>query len=302
MPNRVSGLSLPDRLAARRFPHRPEQSFDRGDDVLARDERHLDVNLRELGLSVRPQVFVAETFRELKIALHAGDHQHLFELLRRLRQREHLAGVDPAGHEILARAFGRALEQDRRLDLVEPFAVKIIAHGFGDPVPGAELGGHLGPAQVEVAVRQPQFLAGVNAVLDRERRRLARVEDFEVVRDYLDLAGREFGVGRALGPAANQSLDTNDKLGPQRMRRLGGVPVVFGVEDDLRHALAVADVDEHNTPKVAPGVNPAAERDLLPDVFFAQFRAVMGPFHDCTLFVAAFVVERFSAVVTSSPR
>jgi hypothetical protein len=93
-------------------------------DVLAVDERHLDVDLRELHLAVGAQVLVAEAAGDLEILLHARDHEDLLELLGRLRERVELAGVDARRHEVFARAFGRALEQRRRLDLVEPWESK----------------------------------------------------------------------------------------------------------------------------------------------------------------------------------
>ena len=55
------------------------------------DERHLDVDLGELGLAVGAQVLVAEAARDLVVALDAADHEQLLEELRRLRQRVELA-------------------------------------------------------------------------------------------------------------------------------------------------------------------------------------------------------------------
>ena len=55
------------------------------------DEAHLEVELGELRLAVAAQVLVAEAARDLEVAVDAGDHQQLLELLRALRQ-----GVDVA--------------------------------------------------------------------------------------------------------------------------------------------------------------------------------------------------------------
>ena len=71
------------------------------------DEGHLDVDLGELGLAVGAQVLVAEAAGDLEVAVEARDHQDLLEELRRLRQRVELARVDAAGHEVVARPFGR---------------------------------------------------------------------------------------------------------------------------------------------------------------------------------------------------
>ena len=65
--------------------------FHHREHVFDADERHLDVDLGELGLAVGAQVLVAEAARDLVVALDAGDHQQLLEELRRLRQRVELA-------------------------------------------------------------------------------------------------------------------------------------------------------------------------------------------------------------------
>src|SRR5439155_8171844 len=47
--------------------------------VVAIDEAHLQVELRELRLAVAALVLVAETARDLEIALEAGHHEQLLE-------------------------------------------------------------------------------------------------------------------------------------------------------------------------------------------------------------------------------
>ena len=86
------------------------------------DERHLQVELRELELAVGAQVFVAEATDDLEVPVLTGDHQHLLQLLRRLRQCVERPVGQSGWHEEVARAFGRARGEDRRLDLDEPLA------------------------------------------------------------------------------------------------------------------------------------------------------------------------------------
>ena len=90
-------------------------------------ERDLEVDLRELRLAIGAQVLVAEALDDLEVAIESGDHQDLLEDLRRLRQREELAGMHAARHEIVARPFGRRLGQNRRLDLEEALLVEVPA-------------------------------------------------------------------------------------------------------------------------------------------------------------------------------
>ena len=62
-------------------------ALDEGHHVLLRDEAHLDVELGELRAAVGARVLVAHAVGDLVVAVEAGDHQQLLELLRRLRQR-----------------------------------------------------------------------------------------------------------------------------------------------------------------------------------------------------------------------
>src|SRR5262249_39842268 len=64
------------------LPEPADPALDDLEDVLFVVERHLYVELGELGCTVRPQVFVSEAAGDLVVALHAGDHQQLLHLLR----------------------------------------------------------------------------------------------------------------------------------------------------------------------------------------------------------------------------
>ena len=68
----------------------------RVDHVVLVDERHLDVELRELRLPVGALVLVAEAAGDLVVALEPADHQQLLEQLRRLRQRVERPGLECA--------------------------------------------------------------------------------------------------------------------------------------------------------------------------------------------------------------
>ena len=104
-----------DRLAPDRLHHLLHQ----GHDELDVREGHLDVELRQLVEPIRAQVLVSEAARDLVVALEARDHEQLLEDLRRLRKREELALLEPGRDEEVPGAFGRRLEQDRRLDVEE---------------------------------------------------------------------------------------------------------------------------------------------------------------------------------------
>jgi hypothetical protein len=91
--------------------------------------------LGELGLTVRPQVFVPETAHDLVVAVESGDHEQLFEQLGRLRQGVELAGIDAAGHEIVPGAFGGAAGQEGGLDIEKSVGVQVLPYRRGGLVP-----------------------------------------------------------------------------------------------------------------------------------------------------------------------
>ena len=96
-----------------------DKPLDEPEDVVLVDERHLDVDLRELGLPIEPQVLVAEALDDLEVAVEARDHEELLEELRALGERVELPGREPRGDEEVARAAGRVLDQEGRLELEE---------------------------------------------------------------------------------------------------------------------------------------------------------------------------------------
>jgi hypothetical protein len=122
-------------------------------------ERGLDIDLRELGLAVGAQVFVAEALGDLVVAVKAGHHQQLLEQLGRLGQRKEMAVVHAAGHQVVARAFGRGLGQHRRLDVDEAVGIQELAHLHGHPVAQHQVVLHVGAAQVQHAVGQARGFA-----------------------------------------------------------------------------------------------------------------------------------------------
>ena len=123
-------------------------------------ERHLDVELGKLGLAIGPQVLVPEAPRHLIVPIRTRHHEHLLEQLRRLRQREARAGLEPRRDEVIASSLGGRPRQDRRLNLQE--IVCILQHltkradGLG---PEAQVADHLRSAKVQDAVLESNLLA-----------------------------------------------------------------------------------------------------------------------------------------------
>jgi hypothetical protein len=231
-------------------------------DLVLREERGLDVELGELGLALGAQILVAEALHDLVVAVEARDHEQLLEDLRRLRQREELAGVRARRHEVVARALGRRLREHGRLDVDETGVVEVVTHRAGDLVTQAQALRHLLAAQVDVAVLEAHLLAHV--LVELERQRLGPVERDELAREQLDLARREVrvrGAGRAL---ADEPADLHHELVTELFGFVELGPVV-GVEYHLQEAFPVAQVHEDDAAMIAAAVDPAGNRNLLTD-------------------------------------
>ena len=68
--------------------HLLENAFDhvleQGANFFFTQERSFDIDLGEFRLAVCAQIFITETFGDLVVTVKAGNHQQLFEQLRRL--------------------------------------------------------------------------------------------------------------------------------------------------------------------------------------------------------------------------
>ena len=181
-------------------------------------ERHLDVELGEFGLPVGAEVLIAETAGDLEIAVEARDHQELLVELGRLGQGVAVSGMDPAGDQEIAGTFRGAAAEDRRLDFEEAQVGHDPSHELGEPVADDEDFLHLGPAQVEIAISQPELLVRLGAV-HLEWRGGRGVVEHQLPDPDLDRAGLELGVLLAGQPGSDRPLDADDVLVPQLRAR-----------------------------------------------------------------------------------
>ena len=86
-----------------------------------------------------------------------------------------------------------------------------------------------------------------------------------------------FGLTVPSGRGRPSPRDQDHELRPQRLGRLQRFVAAFRGEDDLGLAVAVAKIDEQHAAVVAIGIDPAAQRDLLADMFRTKFAASMSP-------------------------
>ena len=189
-------------LALEQIEDAVDHGLERREDVLLRDEAHLDVELIELARkAVRARVLVAKAGRDLEIAVEARHHQKLLILLRRLRQRVELAGVNARGHEEVARAFGRRGGENRRLELEKALRLHASAQLVDHSPTQHDVGVKLLAAQIEKAVFEPRlFRIGLIAE-DGQRQLGGRAQHLDLAHIDFDGASRHLGVlgsGRAL--------------------------------------------------------------------------------------------------------
>ena len=259
---------------ARRRESRRQKLLHHAKDMLAARKAHLQIHLRELELPVGAQVLVAEAARDLEIAVEARDHQDLLEHLRRLRQRVELARMHAAGHQEIARALGRRLAQDRRLDFEKPLLRQALANRPRNLVAQPEIALHLGAAQVDVAVLQPHFLVLDRLFGGRERRQARVVQHPQLGGLDLDFAGRHLGIDGVRVAQAHLAHRGDHVLRPHLLALGVALGREFLVEHHLGNAAAVAQVEEDQVAVVAPPVHPAHHHHGLAGVGGAQFAAL----------------------------
>ena len=236
--------------------------------------------MREFRLPIRAEIFIAEATHDLKILLHAADHQQLLENLRRLRERVELPGIESARHEKIARAFRRRTAEHRRFNLQKAVLVEIIAHDLRHAVPEHDVLLHFRTPQVEIPIPEPNIFVNLDAVLNVERRSLRLVEYPKLGDDDLDLARRHFRIDRLVRTRANGSVYADHEF---IAKRFGFVECLFThcrfVENNLHQAGTVAHVDKDQSAVIAPTRYPTRQIDLLAFVGFAELAAIHRSFH-----------------------
>ena len=256
-----------------------EEAFVDGLHIDLFHKRHFDVDLREVRLAIGAEVFVAEAARNLEIAVVSREHQKLLKELRALRKREELARMHTARHKVVARAFRRALGENRGFDLEEILGIEIFPREERDFMPHDEVFLHRGAAQVEIAVFQPQQLVCLAVVGDFKRRGLALAENLKLADQHFQLACRHVLVDHVAGAEHDCALHGKHEF---RTDRAGARKVRFAecvaVEYDLHQSRAVTKLHEDQRAEIAAHICPAHENDFFACVRFCEVRAVVGSF------------------------
>ena len=263
---------------ARGLEDRRQHSFGNLENVVGRDERRFDIDLGKLRLPVGAQIFVTETFGNLKIFLHAGDHQQLFVLLWRLWQRVKLSGHEPAGHQKIACAFRSTLGKNWCFHFHKPLAVKKIARRVRNPVTQAQITRETRPPEIEIPLGHSQIFI-LRLSINREGQIICAVKDRQLARNDFDFACGKVGVFRTRRPCSDSTRNLHYIFTAQRMRLLCQSRIFLRPKNNLGQPFAIAQVNENDAAVVARDIHPAGKHDLLADVPFAKRIAVVRAIH-----------------------
>ena len=263
-------------LVARHGGDPLEQRLDDLENSLLLREGHLEVDLREFRLPVGAQVLVPETAHDLEVLLEAADHQKLLEELRRLRKGVKTAALHAAGNQVVSGALGSRAPHEGCLDFQEPLRRQQLARGEGYLRAQYDVALHVRPAQVDIAVLEPRFLAHVDFFLHRERRRAGFVQNPQLVGDQFDLTGRQAGEDGLRRSAAATRPSTATTYSERSDSALAWTPSsASGVKNDLGDTVAVAQVDEDNPAEVVTPVDPAHQKGARARIGGAQLATSM---------------------------
>ena len=244
-------------LPRRKFLEQPlDHRLHGGEHVFLLDKAHLHVKLVEIGgTAVGTRVFIAETRRNLEIAVKARHHDQLLELLGGLRQGIELARMQPRRHQKVARPFGRAGGDDRRLE----FGKALIPHPVADRPhhvgPQHHVRMQLFPAQVQETVGQAGFFGVIHIAEHRQRQFICRAQHGQAGGINLDRARRQFRVDQRRVARLDPPVNPHHPFGAQLFNVGKGRAVAVG--QHLGDAVMVAQVDKQHAAMVAHPVDPA---------------------------------------------
>ena len=159
-------------------------------------------------------------------------------------------------------------------------------------MPHQEILLHHRPAQIQVAVFQPEILGNIDGILNRERRSFGLVQDGQFRSHYIDLSRREIGILGSFRAEFHFARDGDDKFRPKSLGRLMGLPGMLRCEHNLGLAVTIPQVDKHNASQITANVDPSCQGDGLADMlspeFSARVRTLLVAVHGST-----FMVKRF---------
>ena len=184
--------------------------------------------------------------------------------------------MDTGGHQVVTGSFGGGGDEAGGLDIDEAVVGVVVTGQLGDLGAGHDVVGHVGTAEVQVAVLETELGLDGAVLHDLKGRGLGGGEDLQLRDGDLDLTRGDVLVDRALAAAADGTVGAEDELGAHREGlgedlAVGGV--VKGQLDDTR---SVAEVDEDEGAQVSLLLGPAHDADGLTYVLSGKLGAQAG--------------------------
>ena len=249
--------------------------LDHGEHVLLAGKGHLHIQLVKLaGRAVCPGILIPEAGGDLEVAVEAGGHQELFELLGGLGQGVELAGVVPGGDQIVPSALGGGGGEDWGGDLQEAVLRHGLTQGRDHAAPQDDIVLYCGIPQIQIAVFQPLGLVGLPAAADLEGQLivLAAAQNVHLGGNNLNVSGGELGIFAV--PLPDDALHRD---GGFLVDGLEGVHHLLTLGHYLGGAIEVPDDDKGETRADNADVfHPAGDFDLLSGVRQTEFSAGVG--------------------------
>ena len=126
-------------------------------------------------------------------------------------------------------------------------------------------------AQVEEAILQAGFLGVFRLAEHRQRQLLGGAENFHVLDENLDLAGRDVLVHQFRIARLHRPVNTDHPFGTHLFQFVENRRILVG--QNLRDPVMVAKVDKQHAAMIAHTMHPAGKADILANIGGGQFIA-----------------------------
>ena len=267
-----------DFFAKSAFEDVSDEAFHQFEDFVHFHEGHFHVQLGEFRLTISTEVFVTEATCDLEVSFHTGNHQQLFEDLRRLGKCIEFAGVYTAGNQIVTSAFRSGFGQHRSFDFQEVSGIQIVTHQFGYFMTENDVTLHFRTTEIQVTIFQAQVFVGIDTVCNVERRGFSSVQYFDFFCHNFDFTGSDVSVYSSSVTHSNFTSYFNYIFTTDVFCNFEAFACSFRVNNYLHDTATVTQVNENQTTMVTAFCYPTTQYNLLASQFFANYATVMATF------------------------
>ncbi len=195
-----------------------------------------------------------------------------------MRKGVELPRLHAAGDKVIARALGSGAGHEGSFDFEESLRRQVFADGQRDFVPQFDVELHGVAAQIDVAIFEAHLFVGQDRVGGKKWQRLGYIQNAQIFDNEFDFSGGNVGIDGVRVALFHGSDRCDDEFVAQGLGFLVNGGVQFVVEDDLRDAGAVAEVDKDNLAEVAAAVDPSHEHNFFASIGEPEGSAHMSSF------------------------